>query len=336
MAAAALAAAASARPSRPPSRALLRRRGGDRLGRLLAARDLLAGRRGRRVGQARLQAGREVAQQAVGDVLHHAGAAEAREAAGDREVGRRVHGRGAVVLGERVDDRRRGAALAALVGAARRQRRRVRALVGAVDLDRAAVGRGGRPELDLEAAVVGAVVVVVGDRRARGGRGPRARGRSVRPRPGRSARRCRRTARASRLGLLQPLRRVDVGRVAEPADLPHVDVVAVQQRAGAGVAVELGDVVKQPPLEQDGVPGRAVVGRAHGEVAAAVVEHPGDRLGADEGLVAERDDRGLDVAQRGGARLQSSTSSGLLQRSIEFRLVVPIQQLMIFYCLIVY
>ena len=37
---------------------------------------------------------------------------------------------------------------------------------------------------------------------------------------------------------------------------------------------------------------------------AAVVEHAGDHLGADERLVAERDDRGLDLAERGDAGLQ--------------------------------
>ena len=52
----------------------------------------------------------------------------------------------------------------------------------------------------------------------------------------------------------------------------------IEQLARAGVAAQLGDVVEQPALEQDGMAGRAVVGRAHREMAAAVVEHPGDRL----------------------------------------------------------
>ena len=68
---------------------------------------------------------------------------------------------------QRVDDRRVRAALAALVGAVGLHRRAVRRLVGLLDLDRAAVGGGRRAELDLELAVVGAVVVVPGDRGAR-------------------------------------------------------------------------------------------------------------------------------------------------------------------------
>src|SRR4029450_11100859 len=125
----------------------------------------------RALAQPRRQAGREVAQQAVGDVLDHAAAPEAGQAAGDREVGDGVDARAALDLVQRVDDRRVGAALAALVGSLRGQRRRARRLVGALDLDRAPVGRGRRAELDLELAVVGAVVVVAGDRGAWQARG---------------------------------------------------------------------------------------------------------------------------------------------------------------------
>ena len=69
--------------------ALLRGRGGDRLGRRLALATSsplgAVGASARRDGQA----GREVAHQPVRDVLHHAAAAEARQPAGDREVGDR-------------------------------------------------------------------------------------------------------------------------------------------------------------------------------------------------------------------------------------------------------
>ena len=73
---------------------------------------------GRRLGRdPALQAAREVAHQPVGDVLDHAAAAEAREAAGDREVGDGLDaGAWRRSRGERVDDRRVRAALAALVG----------------------------------------------------------------------------------------------------------------------------------------------------------------------------------------------------------------------------
>src|SRR4051794_25252023 len=66
------------------------RRGGGGTGR---RRWRLAGRR--LLPDPALQAAREVAHQAVGDVLDHAAAAEAGEAAGDREVGHRLHPRGA-------------------------------------------------------------------------------------------------------------------------------------------------------------------------------------------------------------------------------------------------
>ena len=145
-------------------RLALRGGGGARAGRCL-----VGGQVARRLArQPLLQARREVAQQPVRDVLHHPAAAERGEPAGDREVGDRVDARPAAVgRVQRVDDRRARAALAALVAPARRERRRVRLGVGALDLDRAAVGRGRRTELDLELAVVGAVLVVPGDRRPR-------------------------------------------------------------------------------------------------------------------------------------------------------------------------
>ena len=94
-------------------------------------------------------------------------APERGEAAGDREVRLRVHARAARVRrAQRVDDRRRGAALAALVRALRRERGAVGRLVHLLDADRAAVGGRRRAELDLEGAVIGAVLVVAGDRRA--------------------------------------------------------------------------------------------------------------------------------------------------------------------------
>ena len=74
--------------------------GGHRLRRGVAGRHLGAARRGRRrrLAEAALQARREVAQQAVGDVLDHAAAAEAGQPAGDREVGHGVDVRDAVAL----------------------------------------------------------------------------------------------------------------------------------------------------------------------------------------------------------------------------------------------
>ena len=70
---------------------------------------------------------------------------------------------------------------------------------------------------------------------------------------------------------------MSVGSQSRPTSHAY-DVRALEQRARAGVAVELDDVVEQPPLEQHRVPGLAVVGRADREVAAAVVEHAGDHL----------------------------------------------------------
>ena len=212
--------------------------------------------------------------------------------------------RAAVVLGERVDDRRARPALAALVGAARLQRRGVGALVGALDLDRAAVGRGRRAELDLERAVVGAVVVVVGDRRA--GQAGRDALEVVERRPHLIDRRRHLEGLLelhdwtswSRSGVS-----MSVGSHSRPTS--HVYTWSPSSRPRAPVSPSSSrDVVEQPPLEQHRVARVAVVGRAHGEVAAAVVEHAGDHLGADEGLVAERDDRRLDVAERGHAGLQ--------------------------------
>src|SRR4029078_11964715 len=84
----------------------------------LARGDVLAGGRRAGVGRDRaLEAGGEVAQEAVGDVLDHARAAEGGEGARDGEVGDGGGACGAGVGGERVDDRRAGVALAPLVGA---------------------------------------------------------------------------------------------------------------------------------------------------------------------------------------------------------------------------
>ena len=76
-------------------------------------------------------------------------------------------------VGDLRDDRRVGAALAALVRSLRVEGRLVRLLVDLPHLQLAGVRRGGRPDLDRERAVVRAVVVASSDR------GPRQAGRDL-------------------------------------------------------------------------------------------------------------------------------------------------------------
>ena len=154
-----------------------------------------------------------------------------------------------------------------------------------------AVGRGRRPELDLEGAVVGAVLVVVGDGRRRAGRAPRARGRSGRATPARSARRRRRTARASYWHLLEVARGCRCRSARRRCPASHGEHArTLEQGARALVALELGARWSSSRRSSThGMPGRAVVDGPHRALPSQVVERAGDHLRRDERLVAERD-----------------------------------------------
>ena len=117
-----------------------------------AAPEVTSAPTARRRVQAAGEAGREVAQEVVGDVADHAAADERGQRPGDVHLGGDVDAGRAVDLGERVDDRR-----AVAGGSLDRQVLLARGLVGGVDPDRAAVDRRERPDLQRELAVVRAV-----------------------------------------------------------------------------------------------------------------------------------------------------------------------------------
>ncbi len=172
-----------------------------------AARAAAAGRRGRRrrrlaapavagsgsgssdAADLVLQAGDELLEQLVGDVLHDA-AAELRRLAGDRQVGDHVDLGGArALLGDGRGDRGAGGAVAALVLALGVDDEPVGGLVLLHEGAGAVVDQRDRAELDLAGALE-VVAVDLGDGGAREaaprptrcpGRSPRCR----RPRPGR-------------------------------------------------------------------------------------------------------------------------------------------------------
>ncbi len=133
------------------------------------------GRRGRRTaGRLRRlgldvlgQAGGEVTEELVRDVLDHSSAAEAGQLAGDGEVGLHLHVGGSGLFAQGAEDRRPGRARPALVLARRLHRDPVRGLVDLLQRQLAAVRRGRGAELDREVAAVDPVVALLGDLRAR-------------------------------------------------------------------------------------------------------------------------------------------------------------------------
>ena len=153
-----------------------------------------------------------------------------------------------------------------------------------VHLERAAVGRGGGAELHLEVALVGAVLVVAGDRRRRAGTAPRAR-RSIERGPDVSTGASRRMpARASSAQSLQVLGGVDIGRAGEMR--PPPPPARRPRRAGRARPrlPRARSRREHPPGEHDGVSRLAAVDGAHRAVCRRSCSSArGDHLGVMRG-----------------------------------------------------